>query len=376
MRKGEEAAITAGRKTHEASEENPKSWADRGWYLAVEYGLLPGKERFLKRLEKIRDLGTFKELLETGGSITYRNLFRQTELQDAWALMTAVQSWKKKVTIYLNGRPLDWKDASQIVWCGGYLGKENPCRGDMAARRYDIGCNQKINFAPFQFDRIEDNRRHIMTFAELKEDGHYHFDCDAIRTFLSDGDCARYCPLSPARQDLPLEEIFEPLSTQKLGWQVTLRMSKSLEKTLGAAALKRDHAFLKADSAKSMIGPMPLEIRELGGQATLVLASDPEGPPISTGDVDITVRVQRALDEGFRLRATRKGERYCRAAGRRDEIEQVFNLEPMFVLDPDRDPAEFPGFDLESIPQNNPGYQTWARSVMAHFQLSDSEAPE
>ncbi|MDF1662525.1 MAG: hypothetical protein P1V97_12190 [Planctomycetota bacterium] len=370
---GEEAEITAGRETQDSTEENQKLWADRGWYLAVEYGLLPGKERFLKRLEKIRDLGTFKELLESGGSITYRNLFRQTELQDAWALMTAVQSWKKKVTLYLNGRPLDWKDASQIVWCGGYLEKENPCRGDASARRYDVGCNNKLNFAPFQFDRVEDSRRHIMTFAELRSDAHYHFDCDAIRDFLSEGDCAKYCPLSPARQNLPLEEMFQPLSTQKLGWQVVLRMSKELERKLGAAALKRDHAFQKSSSASSMIGPMPLEINEVGGQASLFLANDPSGPPVSSGEVDITVRVQRALDEGIRLRAIRKGERYCRAAGRRDEIEQVFNLEPMFVLDPDRDPAEFPGFELESLPQNNPGYQAWVKNAMKCFQLHDSE---
>jgi hypothetical protein len=354
------------------NQNSKDQWADRGWYLAIEYGLLPGKDRFLKRLEKIRELGNFKELLESGGSITYRNLFRQNELQDAWALMTAFQNWKKKVTLYLNGQALTWKDASQIVWCGGYLKGENPCRGDFNVRRYDIGCDQKINFAPFAFDTREDKRRHIMTFATLQNDGHYHFDVQAISDYLQRGPCARFCPLSPARQAKELSAMLEPVSTQRLGWQVVLRMSNSLYKKLGAHAFKRDHAFARRQSAATLIGPIDLELIKHNDQAHVYLPDKPADQSISDS-TDISVRVRRSLDDGHRLRAKRKGERYCSIPGRRDEIEHVFTLETMFILEPGRNPTDFPGYDIETIPENNDGYQKWARRVMEQLRLPDSQ---
>ena len=44
---------------------------DRGWWLAIEYGVLPGRDRFLKKLPKLRGFGQMKELLEPGGTILF-----------------------------------------------------------------------------------------------------------------------------------------------------------------------------------------------------------------------------------------------------------------------------------------------------------------
>ena len=61
----------------------------------MEFGVL-ARDRFLKRLPQIRRLGRFQELLEPGGAILYRNLFREEQVKQAWELMTALRPWQEQ----------------------------------------------------------------------------------------------------------------------------------------------------------------------------------------------------------------------------------------------------------------------------------------
>lgn len=354
-------------KRRDNTEQPP--WADRGWYLAVEYSTLPGKERFLKRLEGLRKLGRFKELLEDGGSITYRNLFREDQLKQAWDLLTAIKPWRAKARLYLNGEELPWKDANAIVWCGGFLAPENPCRADYDARRYTIGCEHAVSFAPYQWDLRDERARHILTFARLQPEG-CDWDIEALRDYLAKGIAARVCPLSPIRDPGLWTRALEQASAAAFGWSFALRLGPALKKRLGPRATQRDHAFVKTDDAPELVGEVAVELGLDNGQAAAFLAAEP-GRVIGR-DLDLAAGLRRAIEGGARLRVTRKGERYGRGQ-RRHQIEQVFHLVQWFVLPPERPPSDFPDHDIEAIPEASPGYEAWARDATKALRLSAAE---
>lgn len=346
----------------DSDESSPDRWADRGWYLALEYGLLPGKDRFLKRLEQLRNLGRFKELLEEGGRITYRNLFRKHELEEAWKVMTAVNPWRKKVGIYLNGEPVDWSDAHKIVWCTAYLYRENPCRGAPDKRDFDVGCDRKVSFAPFGWDRIEDRRRHVLSFSTLGRDGRLSFNVDALLDFLGAETCGRLCPLSPARAVRSWRHALEPVSLGELGWPSVVKVSEDLRSRLTVKTFDRDHGFTRHEDAPRLVGPVDLELRWFRGGPAVFQVSDLDGEPVSD-EVDINPMLSDFLSEGGRIRAVRTGERYGQGP-RRHLIEQVFNLTQWFQLEPDSSPLDYPGFDLNLLPSNNDLYKDWARRAL------------
>src|SRR5581483_8940694 len=157
---------------------------DRGWWLAVEYGVVTKQSRFEKKLEKLRALGAMKELLEPGGRIVYRNLFREDEVRAAWTLLAELTPWKSQLHWYLNGEAIDFKDAQEILWCAGFLKGERPCRGvlpeakgqEKKVHAWAIGCDRRISIAPAGFDEATDEKRHVLTFAQVDETGLLRFD--------------------------------------------------------------------------------------------------------------------------------------------------------------------------------------------------------
>src|SRR5436190_20916472 len=106
-------AEAEGQRAPSAGEADAAAWADRGWWLAVEYGVVTKQDRFEKKLSKLRALGRMKELLEPGGRIVYRNLFREDQLREAWTLLAELTSWKNQLRWYLNGEEVSAKDVSE-----------------------------------------------------------------------------------------------------------------------------------------------------------------------------------------------------------------------------------------------------------------------
>lgn len=357
----------------ENTDSQALAWANRGWYLALEYKQLPGKDRFQKRLKKFKELGRFQELLEAGGQITYRNLFRIDQLKDAWKLMTALKGWRQKVKLYLNGEELSWKDGSQIVWCAAYLAEEQPCRGDFEARRYEVGCDRKIDFAPFQWERRDDDLRHALSFAKLDEQGLFQFDTAAIQDYLSSGPCSRFCPLSLTRHQDALAQAFSKISLESFEWPVLMTMSEDLQKKIGKRSLDREHAFSLIDKGPSLFGSVELELFQADGQncVTFIPGQGPE-TPISK-EVSLSKRLHKVLDSGHRLRILRTKERYCSEANRRNEVEQVFEIKNDFMLELQRSPGLFPGFVKEALPQSSEGYKAWAKQAMEALKLTSSK---
>jgi hypothetical protein len=248
---------------------------NRGWYLAIEYPILSATPDFQRRLESTRKLGRFQELLEDDGSITFRNLLRADQLKDAWNILNALQAWKAKVQLYLNGSPISWKLASDIAWCAGYLVGEDPCYGDAKARRLEVGCEAKIQFAPFHWSRREDKRRHVFSFARLAPDLGLRFEVEGILEFLGRSQLARDCPMSPIHHRERWEQALQPVSLHELGWQHSLSLAKRHRLTLGENYKTREHSFLPKSYNHGLLGQVPLELRLLDGQPALFKLEDP-----------------------------------------------------------------------------------------------------
>lgn len=333
---------------------------NRGWYLAIEYPILSATPDFQRRLESTRKLGRFQELLEDDGSITFRNLLRADQLKDAWNILNALQAWKAKVQLYLNGSPISWKLASDIAWCAGYLVGEDPCYGDAKARRLEIGCENKLQFAPFHWSRREDKRRHVISFARLAPDLGLRFDVDGILEFLGRSQLARDCPVSPIHQRERWEQALKPVSLNELGWQRSLSLAKRHRLSLGENYKTREHSFLPKSHNHGLLGQVPLELRLLDGQPTLFKLEDSQ--PFAT-ELFMDSALREVLAEGLCFRVWRQRERFSMDRDRPQEIEQVFTLEDELLLGPE-DQRAWPGYDLTAIPQNTPKYNLWLAETL------------
>lgn len=337
-------------------------WADRGWWFAVEYGVL-ARDRFLKRLPRLRTLGGFKELLEPGGRIVYRNLFREHEVQAAWDLLTALRPWHDRLTCYLLGEQVPLKTAQEVLWCAAFLAKERPCRGDPKKKERPVGCpGARVLLGAGSWELAEEDRRHALTFAAVDASGTLRFDRDALRAFYAQPGFARLCPRSPARDPERIAAAFLDVPVRALGWPLVAELEDEVRRRLGARALEREHGFVLAKGAPELEAHAALELRMSGEEVEVHRAGWRE-PALARG-VQLPVSVRRVLADGILLRGVRMDEGYVRLKGGHYELEQRLVLSTRVHLLPSDRPEAFRGYRLTTFPRATPEYEAWAQRVI------------
>lgn len=357
------------------SELPAPAWVDRGWWLAIEYGVAASRERFLRKLPKLRSFGKMRELLEPGGRIVYRNLFREDQVREAWQLLCELSPWKSQLSIYLNGEPISVRDASDVLWCAGFLRKERPCRPklepakkkDDRAAAWLLGCgDRRVSLAPSGFDERDPARRHALTFASVDERGLLRFDRDAIAAFFAEGERGLRCPLSPARDPAKLALAFEDVSVRALGWPLVLEVTPEVRARLGDAALEAEHGFVLKRGAGELEEHEPIELRlprRDDARVEVRRVADLRTGSIAR-EVRVAKRVRDALADGARLRGVRIEGGFVRGPDGRYEDEERFVLSTRFHLGPADDPRNYEGFRPGTVPRATDEYLAWVGAVI------------
>ena len=342
-------------------EAESSRWADRGWYLALEYGVL-ARDRFLRRLPTLRQQGRFKELLEPGGKILYRNLFRAGQVKEAWEALTALQPWKDRVTCYLKGEEVPLKEVHEVLWCAGFLTEDSPCRGgkpDDKARR--LGClGARVLVTPRDWERRDPKERHLWTFASIDEDGRVLFDMEEIAEFVGGRGRNALCPVSPAADPLGFAAKFTPVTVRELGWQLAADLEPELRERLGDA-LSAEQGFV-LPRGETLEEHATFELRRKRGKVVLVLL-DGDDTPVGT-KLALDERIEALVHEGVLLRAIRVGESYVRREGGHYDLEQRFVLSARLHLGPADRPQVFRGYRLETVPRATPQYDAWVARLV------------
>jgi len=322
------------------------------------------KDRFLKRLPTLRKLGRFQELLDPEGSILYRNLFREDQVDQAWEMLTVLRPWHDHLTCYLCGDDVPVKLVHDVLWCAGFLAKERPCRGG-DEKTPSVGCDgARILLAPSRWDAKTASQRHIYSFARVDAQGRLVFDHDAIAEHLAQGDKNRFCPISPARDPHAMARVFQPLDVRELGWTLSAELDPRLLKTLGSA-LTDEHGFVLKKGLGELERHAVLELRDLKRGTTIRLA-DPEAKPSGelAQQLRIPAAVKKVLASGARLRATRVGEDYVRLKGGHYEVEQRFVIQRRVKLEPGERAQDFAlGYTLGTNPRKTGPYEAWVQRI-------------
>ena len=343
----------------------PPSWVDRGWWLAVEYGVL-ARDKFLKRLPRLRQLGSFKELLEPGGAILYRNLFRADQIEAAWELLTVLRPWQDQLTIYLNGAPLAIREAEEVLWCAGFLVRERPCRGGPSGQKgaRPVGCpGAQVLLGPGRWEEREEAQRHALTFAAVDEQGMLRFDRSELGRFIVAGRNAR-CPISPGRDPAAFAAAFKDVRVRDLEWPLLAELSPPVKERLGPEALAAEYGFVLKKGQPDLDAHAPLELRLKDGQVEVRTAT-PEGmrEPSIARQVRVGPEVVAVLREGTRLRGVRIEEAWVKLGEDEFDREQRFVLSTRVRLGPTERVELFQGWTLSTAPRATAGWSAWADRV-------------
>jgi hypothetical protein len=328
--------------------------------VAVEYGVL-ARDRFLKRLPRLRQLGAFKELLEPGGAILYRNLFRPAQLADAWEVFTLLKPWQERLVCYVSGEQVAPKAILDALWCAAFLQKERPCRGGPGAKGRPAGCEgARVLLGSGGWDEREAERRHALTFAEVDATGSLVFDREAIAAFVRAGQPRVLCPGSPGRDPEGFARAFEDVSVRSLDWPLVAHLSREVEKKLGKS-LEAEHGFVLRKGEPELEAHAQVELSLEKGD--IVVRRVGQGGPSIAQHVRVPAAIQRALEDGVTLRGVRLSEGFVRLEGGHYEVEQRFVLSPRAHLGPADAPERFKGYALETHPRSTPEYEAWAERV-------------
>lgn len=373
-----EAAAPSPSPTSDAPTEDPPAeapkWADRGWYLAIEYGVL-ARDRFLRRLPTLRGLGRFQELLEPGGQIRYRNLFRAAEVKDAWEALTALQPWKEQVTLYLRGHEVPHREVHEVLWCSGFLREDATCRGGLGDRdvrkavRF-VGCpGAQIRLTAGTWDLDTPERCHLAKFGFVDGQGHYDFDREAIQAFVAERGRARLCPASPAADPSTFAAAFPRTPVRALGWALVAELSDDQVERLGDS-LTAEHGFAVGKGVDEPPANSELELRKFRGKVQVVLM--PEERVIKV-TLRLDPRVEELLLEGTRLRALLVGEGYVRRDDGHYDHELRFLLARRVHFGPADRIENFAGYRFETFPRATPQYEAWSQRIAVALGGKEAE---
>lgn len=348
------------RRAAEAPPPAPK-WADRGWYVAVEYGVM-ARDRFLSRLPRLRQLGVFKELLEPGGTIVYRNIFRPGQLQDAWELFTALRPWQERLVCYVSGELVAPKAILDALWCAAFLQKERPCRGGPGTKGRPAGCEgARVLLGSGGWDETSEERRHVLTFAKVDGAGVLRFDRAAIAAFARAGQVRTLCPGAPTRDPEAFARAFDDVEVRALDWPLVAELSREVERRLGKA-LEAEHGFVLKKGEPELLAHAQVELG-FERDKVVVRRLESAGKGSIAQQVRAPAAVVNVLKEGIPLRGVRLSEGFVRLEGGHYEVEQRFVLSPRVHLGPTDDPSAFKGYALETHPRATPQYEAWADRV-------------
>lgn len=349
-----------------AAEPSPSpAWVDRGWWMAVEYGVL-ARDKFLKRLPKLRELGSFKELLEPGGGILYRNLFREEQVQAAWELLTVLRPWQEQLVVYLNGAQVPLREAEEVLWCAGFLRKERPCRGTTALKgSRPAGCEgARVLLGSGRWDERGEGARHAFTFAAVDGQGVLRFDKDALARFVAAGRNLR-CPASPGRDPAAFAAAFEDVRVRELEWPLVAELPAEVRARLGDEALTGEHGFVLAKGQPDLDAHAPLELRAGPEGQVEVRPVSPEGlrNPSIARQVRVAPGVAAVLRQGLRLRGVRIEEAWVKLGEDDFDREQRFVLSARVRLGVLERVELFQGWELSTAPRATAEWSAWADRV-------------
>lgn len=337
-------------------------WADRGWWLAIEYGVL-ARDRFLKRLPQLRGLGQFKELLEPGGQILYRNLFRDHQLQQAWDLFTALRPWQERLVCYVKGDVVEAKAAQDALWCAAFLQRERPCRGGASTKGRPAGCEgARVLLVEGQWEERGDQTRHALTFAHVDPQGWLRFDREALAAWARAGRERALCPRTPFVDPDAFASAFEDVAVRSLGWPLVAELGKDLERRLGAKALEAEHGFVLRKGEPPLDAHAQVELRWHAGRVVVRRPGEPGRASIAA-ELRLSPAVTKVLEQGVLLRGVRLGEGFMRLEGGHYEVEQRFVLSTRIHLGSVDRPEEFTGYALRTHPRQTPEWTAWADRV-------------
>lgn len=343
----------------------PPAWVDRGWWMAVEYGVL-ARDKFLKRLPKLRELGQFKELLEPDGAILYRNLFREPEVPAAWELLTVLRPWQEQLVVYLNGGQVALKEAEEVLWCAGFLRKERPCRGTTALKgSRPAGCEgARVLLGSGRWDERSEDARHALTFAAVDGQGVLRFDKDALARFVAAGRNLR-CPASPGRDPAAFAEAFADVRVRELDWPLVAELPAAVKEQLGEAALTGEHGFVLKKGQPDLDAHAPLELRAGPAGEVEVRPASVEGirSPAIARQVRVPDGVAALLRGGLRLRGVRIEEAWVKLGEDDYDREQRFVLSARVRLNPAERVELFQGWELSTAPRASAEWTAWADRV-------------
>jgi hypothetical protein len=119
--------------------QQTRTWADRGWYLALEFGP-SNSDRHEIAVRLARRGPGYLALLDENRALVHRNLYRRDDnLRHFWRLLDHVRSWKS-ARFYFCGDPVTADEAAPGVECYLYFRKHSLCEGAWGEWPMFIGC--------------------------------------------------------------------------------------------------------------------------------------------------------------------------------------------------------------------------------------------
>lgn len=317
----------------------------------------------MNRLPKLRSLGVFKELLEPGGRILYRNLFRDPDVQAAWELLTTLRPWHDQLTCYLNGEELDLKEIHDVLWCAAFPNPDDPCRASSKKKERWFGCpGARVRLGPGVWELNEPTQRHLMTFSQVDEAGMFTIDGEALAAFLACSERAQRCPAAPGGEPERVAASFPAINVRSLGWPLVAELNADLRKKIGAKVLEKEHGFVLIKGQPDLEAHAPLQL-DLDSQGEPRIRRVGErGDSIGT-ELSLPVAARRVLEAGVGLRAIRVEEAYVRRTGGHYELEQRFVISTRVHLLPTDRPDQFDGYSLTTFPRATPEYSAWIERI-------------
>ena len=127
--------------------QQDRQWADRGWYLVLEFGH-SNSDRYDEAVRLARRGPGYLALLDENRALIHRNLYRGDDLRHFWRLLERVRTWKSS-RLFTCGDPVTADEATPGVQCHLFFRKPSFCRSKWRDWPMFIGCpNLSLSLDP------------------------------------------------------------------------------------------------------------------------------------------------------------------------------------------------------------------------------------
>jgi len=117
-------------------------WADRGWYLVLEFGHSKS-DRYESAVRLARRGPGYLALLDENRALVHRNLYRGDDLRHFWRLLERVRAWKS-TRLFASGDPVTADEAADGVECYLFFSEHSLCESRWREWPMFIGCPNTI----------------------------------------------------------------------------------------------------------------------------------------------------------------------------------------------------------------------------------------